>query len=184
MITIISGTNRLGAYTYTVSEIYASILHEKGETCRIIDLKDLPDDFVFSAMFQNEGGNPVFNNIQKIVDETEKFVFVVPEYNGSFPGILKAFMDGLQYPGSFKDKAAALVGISSGSMGGALALSHLTDVLNYLGAYVLPLKPRLAGITRSIGEDQTFSNQVYYDLLQMQAEQLMRLPLSKDYLAL
>ena len=74
------------------------------------------------------------------IQSCDKFVFVVPEYNGSFPGVFKAFVDGLKYPASFKDKKCALVGISSGTQGGALALSHLTDIFNYLGMNVLALK--------------------------------------------
>ena len=44
---------------------------------------------------------------------------------------------------SFQYKKAALLGISSGVMGGALALSHLTDILNYLNMHVFAVKPRI-----------------------------------------
>jgi NAD(P)H-dependent FMN reductase len=174
MFTIISSTNRTGAYTRMIAGIYANILQEKGHIPNILDLKNLPRDFVFSALFENEGGNPEFNEIQKLVDATKKFIFIVPEYNGSFPGVLKAFIDGLRYPDSFRNKFAALVGLSSGHMGGALALSHLTDVLHYLGMHVLPIKPRLPRITRIL-EDGVFSEPIYMQLLNDQAQQLIDL---------
>jgi NAD(P)H-dependent FMN reductase len=175
MILIISSTNRIGACTRVVAGIYASILEKKGEECMILDLKDLPRDFIFSALFENSGGHKVFNEIQKVIDSCQKFVFVVPEYNGSFPGVLKAFIDGLRYPDSFSGKAGALVGLSSGSMGGALAVSHLTDVLNYQGMFVLPQKPRLSFIKKSLSEDNQFTNPLYTQLLTQQAEQLIKM---------
>ena len=82
-------------------------------------------------------------SFQNQIDQCEKFVFITPEYNGSFPGVLKAFIDGMRFPGTFEGKKCALVGISAGTQGGALAMSHLTDIFNYLGMTVLANKPRL-----------------------------------------
>jgi len=172
MITIISGTNRGSSFSRVVAEIYLEILQEKGQICQIIDLVDLPQDFIFSALFENTGEHPVFNEIQKKINESEKFVFVVPEYNGSFPGVLKAFLDGLEFPGSLQGKTGALVGLASGHMGGALALSHLTDVLHYMGMLVLPIKPRLPRIGKIL-IDRKFADEIYSDLLVNQAEMLI-----------
>jgi chromate reductase, NAD(P)H dehydrogenase (quinone) len=163
VITIISSTNRLGANTRVLCLGHAS---------QILDLRDLPEDFIFSATFDKAGTHPAFNAIQQMIHDCEKFVFIVPEYNASFPGILKAFIDSLSFPSSFSGKAAAIVGISSGSMGGALAISHLTDILNYLGMFVLPIKPRLAGVNKMIHEGK-LANDLYMSLLQMQAKQLV-----------
>lgn len=106
--------------------------------------------------------------------ESKKYVFIVPEYNGSFPGVLKAFIDGLEYPGTFKNKKAALVGVSSGVQGAGLALSHLTDILNYCGTHVLALKPKLSRIEANLDEHYSLTNQSYKDLLSKQAEMLVK----------
>jgi len=172
MITIISGTNREGAYSRVVAEIYAEILHDRGQEYQILDLKDLPQDFLFSALFAKTGEHAGFDEIQQKINGSDKFVFIVPEYNGSFPGVLKAFLDGLEYPGSLKDKKGALVGLASGHMGGALALSHLTDVLHYMGMMVLPIKPRLPRIHKIL-IDRVFADKIYTDLLIEQATMLI-----------
>jgi chromate reductase, NAD(P)H dehydrogenase (quinone) len=172
MITIISGTNREGSYSRIVAEIYTEILESRGQQWQILDLKDLPEDFIFSALFDKAGEHPQFNEIQKKIDAADKFVFIVPEYNGSFPGVLKAFLDGLQYPASLQGKTGALVGLASGHMGGALALSHLTDVLHYMGMMVLPIKPRLPRISKIL-IDRKFADAIYTDLLEAQAEMLI-----------
>ncbi|MEL6607264.1 MAG: NAD(P)H-dependent oxidoreductase, partial [Bacteroidota bacterium] len=99
---------------------------------------------------------------------TQKYVFIVPEYNGSFPGVFKAFIDGLQFPNTFKDKKCALVGVSKGPQGASFAMSHLTDIFHYLRMHVYPLKPRLAGI-RDGQLASVLTNQQYVQLLDEQA---------------
>lgn len=174
MITIISGTNRKESVSLLIAHYYKKLLQQKGEDCQLLDLGTLPADFVYSALYENTGKNDAFNVFQTAVESSDKFVFIVPEYNASFPGVLKAFIDGLKYPNSFNGKKCALVGISSGKQGGGPALSHLTDVLNYMGMHVLPLKPKLSRIEENMSED-ILSNQLYIELLETQAEQLISL---------
>ena len=172
MITIIAGTNRKNSKSRFVSNIYQEILADLGEVSTILDLANMPSDFIVSALYENSGKNSDFNKYRRIIEESSKFVFIVPEYNGSFPGVLKAFIDGLKYPDSFTDKKCALVGISSGVQGGGLAVSHLTDIFNYCGMHVLALKPKLARIETHIS-NKHITNDLYMELLQTQARQLI-----------
>lgn len=172
MLSIISGTNRKPSHSIKIAEYYAGILQRKGISSQIIDLTSLPENFVFSALYDNEGRDEAFNKISAQIKASDKFVFIVPEYNGSFPGVLKAFIDGLEFPASFKNKKCALVGISAGAMAGALALSHLTDILNYLGMHVLAIKPRLPRIA-SILDDGKINDPFLEKLLDTQAEELI-----------
>ncbi|MFT6866342.1 MAG: chromate reductase [Cyclobacteriaceae bacterium] len=170
MITIVSSTNRADSVTLKICEQYQTLLKEKGEESQIIDLKDLPNDFIVSALYENSGKNEVFNRFRKIMMENTKFVFVVPEYNGSFPGVLKAFIDGLEYPHTFMNKKCALVGLSSGIQGGGLALSHLTDIFNYCGMHVLAQKVKLARIEANTNAEWKITNDLYIQLLQEQVD--------------
>ena len=77
------------------------------------------------------------------VQSSDKLVFVVPEYNGSFPGVLKTFIDSLKYPQGVRDKKAGLIGVSSGVQGGVFAMSHLSDIFNYLGMHVFGTKTKI-----------------------------------------
>lgn len=171
-IALISGTNREDAVTRIITDIYADMLDNLGVKSEIIDLQHLPYDFIFSALYGNAGQNPEFNRFREIMAKSQKFVFIVPEYNGSFPGVLKAFIDGLKYPDTFSNKKCALVGLSSGVQGAGLALSHLTDVLNYCGTHVLALKPKLALIESNL-EDSAITNKLYRELVETQARQFI-----------
>ncbi len=173
MITIVCGTNRKNSVSRVISEIYQEMLRKNNAESVILDLADLPADFTDSALYENAGKNEEFNDLRKQMVTTEKFVFVVPEYNGSFPGVLKAFIDGLKFPDTFTDKKCALVGVSSGVQGAGLALSHLTDIFNYCGTHVLAQKPKLARIERNM-ENGRITNPLYQELLEIQVSKFLR----------
>jgi len=172
MVYIISGTNRKEAKSPYLAQLYAEALKELGAESEIIDLRDLPEDFVFSALYGNAGKNKEFNKFRDKMASGEKFVFIVPEYNGSFPGVLKSFIDGLTYPDSFRGKKCALLGVSSGDQGAGPALSHLTDIFHYCGMHVLAKKQKLAHIDGSF-EGVKLVNDKYHQRIKEQAKELL-----------
>lgn len=172
MITIVVGTNRKNSMSRQIADYYKTILDTKGAASQVVDLVDLPADFAISALYEENGNNESFNEIREKVQSSEKLVFIVPEYNGSFPGVLKAFIDGFKYPEGVRDKKGALIGLSSGVQGGVFAMSHLTDIFNYLGMHILALKPKLAGIEGNFS-DGKITNDLYNELLNDQAEKLI-----------
>lgn len=169
MITIISSTNRKNSVSKQVALQYQEILKDLAIESTIIDLERLPADFISSALYENQGTNPDFNPIRDHMKKAKKYVFVVPEYNGSFPGILKTFLDALEFPDTLKGKRCAMVGISSGVQGGVMAMSHLTDIFNYLGMHVLANKPKLMRVNGLI-EDGKITDESSLRRLREQAE--------------
>lgn len=172
MITVICSTNRKNSNTAKVAAIYKELVEKAGESCEIIDLVDMPADFISSALYENSGKNEAFEPIRKKMVAVQKFVMIVPEYNGSFPGVLKTFIDGLKFPDTFTNKKCALVGVSSGIQGAVLAMSHLTDILNYCGSNVLSQKPKLSGIEKNM-VDGKITNPLYMQLLEEQIAALI-----------
>jgi NAD(P)H-dependent FMN reductase len=172
MITLISGTNRPGSRTKKVTDFYAGLLKSKGVEANIIDLTELPENFP-ALVFRRQEQTEKVAHIQHLIDRSTAVVFVVPEYNGSFPGALKTFIDLLRYPDSFKGKTGVLVGLGSGMQGSILALSHLTDILHYMGMHVLPQKVRLATIDRYLVNGQ-ITEPLYLQLLDEQIEALLK----------
>jgi chromate reductase, NAD(P)H dehydrogenase (quinone) len=154
MISIIVSTNRKNAVSKKIAHYYKNLLDNLNTESQIIDLEHLPHDFAFSALYENSGKNEAYNILKQQVENSNKFVFIVPEYNGSFPGVLKTFIDGLSFPGSLQHKKAALVGISDGVQGGAIALSHLVDIFNYLGLNVLAQRVKIPLMKKNFVDGQ------------------------------
>ncbi len=62
-------------------------------------------------------------------------LFVTPEYNRSYPGVLKNAIDHASRPygkSAFAGKPAGVIGASVGAIGTAMAQQHLRNVLAYL----------------------------------------------------
>lgn len=172
MISIVVGTNRPNSKSLKIAKIYQRKLTDKNVPSQLVDLNSLPEDFIFSALYKNTGKSEKFNVLSQQLALSQKVIFVIAEYNGSFSGALKAFIDGLPYPSSLTDKKVALVGLSSGMQGASLALSHFNDIMSYLGAETLALRVKIPFIEKNMTEDQ-FNNPLYEQLIDQQIEKLL-----------
>ena len=150
MITIISATNRPGSSTLKVARYYQKVLADKGAEAEILSLVQLPGNLLESDLYGKRSA--AFQPIQDIVTATDKFLFIIPEYNGSFPGALKVFMDACSFPDSFYEKRAALVGVSSGKYGNIRGIDHFTGVCHYMHLHVMALKLHIANIKSEFNE--------------------------------
>ncbi|HMI05323.1 MAG TPA: NAD(P)H-dependent oxidoreductase [Pedobacter sp.] len=154
MVTIISGTNRPSSNTLKVAKYYQKILKLKGLETHLFNLEDLPPTLISSDLYGKR--SPEFEAIQEMIAQTTKFLFIIPEYNGSFPGVLKTFIDACNFPDSFYDKKAALVGVSSGKYGNIRGIDHFGGVCSYLHLNVLPLRLHIAAIRMELDEQGNF----------------------------
>jgi chromate reductase len=107
--------------------------------------------------------------IQEQMSKSTKFLFVIPEYNGSFPGVLKTFIDACNFPESFYDKKAALVGVSSGKYGNIRGIDHFSGVCSYLHINVLPLRIHIPYIKSEFNTEGDFFKE---DTLKFSNEQM------------
>jgi chromate reductase, NAD(P)H dehydrogenase (quinone) len=151
MITIISSTNRPGSSTLKVSKYYQSLLSDRHVEAALLSLSQLPPNMLETDLYGKRSAE--FEPIQDIVTKTDKFIFIIPEYNGSFPGVLKVFMDACSFPESFYEKKAALVGISSGKYGNIRGIDHFTGVCHYMHLNVMSLKIHISSIHKELDAD-------------------------------
>ena len=136
-IAIISGTIRPNSSTLKVAKWLKSKTADENNVYEVVDLVD------FNLPHYNEPVSPS-NVVEYVYPETRKwsetieqydaFIFVVPEYNGFFPGIVKDAVDFLYH--EWTNKSFGLVGI--GGKGGKWACEHLQTLLerfdmNYKG---------------------------------------------------
>ncbi|HEY4197082.1 MAG TPA: NADPH-dependent FMN reductase [Mucilaginibacter sp.] len=150
MVTVISSTNRPGSSTLKLAQYYQNKLQGKGVEAGLLSLAQLPPNLIQTDLYGERSA--AFEPIQAIVSQTDKFIFVIPEYNGSFPGVLKVFIDACSFPESFYEKKAALVGVSSGKYGNIRGIDHFTGICNYVHLQVMPLKIHIPSIHKELDE--------------------------------
>ncbi|MEM0999397.1 MAG: NAD(P)H-dependent oxidoreductase [Bacteroidota bacterium] len=176
-VCIISATNRSGSVSLQVAEHYQRLLVAAGRSTEIVSLADLPSGMDSSDLYGNF--TEKFSSFQAKVDEYPDFVFVVPEYNGSIPGILKLFIDACRYPDSFRGKRAALVGIGAGMGGNVVGLQHLSDILEFLGAEVHPERVHANTIRGKITSEGEITDARFRAALDAQVQSFLPVAVSR-----
>ncbi len=78
---------------------------------------------------------PSVLRLKSEIQAAQGLLFVTPEYNRSYPGVLKNAIDHASRPygkSAFAGKPAGVIGASVGAIGTAMAQQHLRNVLAYL----------------------------------------------------
>ncbi|MET3115145.1 chromate reductase [Pedobacter sp. CG_S7] len=167
MTTIISGTNRPHSNTLKIAKYYQKSFLKRGQETQLFSLESLPDQFIKTDLYGNR--SEAFQPIQELITNTEKFLFIIPEYNGSFPGVLKTFIDACDFPESFYNKKACLVGLSSGKYGNIRGIDHFAGICSYLHLNVMPLRIHISSIKMEMNDSQDLFKE---DTLKFTAEQV------------
>jgi putative NADPH-quinone reductase len=113
--------------TLRVAKLYYDMLKAKNTDVHLVSLEG-------AQVFQE--GPELTALEQRYFIPSEKFVFIMPEYNGSFPGILKLMIDNSDIRKCWWYKKALLVGVADGRGGNLRGIEHMTNILHYLRMHV------------------------------------------------
>lgn len=165
MITIISGTNRKGSMTLKVATHYFEIMKQLGVDIKLVSLENL-------NIWER---NPQLTQLeQDILIPSEKFIFIMPEYNGSFPGILKLLIDNSDIRKCWWHKKAAMVGVADGRGGNLRGIEHMTNILHYLKVNVLYNKLPISKINEEMDADGQWINTETEKVIKEQIAQFLK----------
>lgn len=147
--TIVVGTSRPNSYSLKVAKTIQAIYKSLGQPePNLLELADL--EFPSPLSQVNYAKDSTSQSVVKAVEQinrSEGLIFVVPEYNGSFPGVLKLFIDHWAYPESFEYRPVCFVGLGN-RFGGLRPVEHLQGVMGYRNAYQLPQRVFLMNVAK------------------------------------
>ncbi len=180
MITIVSGTNRKGSECLQFAKKYAELCRlSTDEEVKLLALEDIDHSWFHADMYEKEAMSPGLIALQdEFMIPARRFIYLIPEYNGGFPGALKLFIDACsvrQYEATFKGKKAALVGIATGRAGNLRGMDQLTGVLNHVGTIVLPNKLPISRIYSLMNKEGEIIDAPTLKVMQKQIEELLAL---------
>jgi NAD(P)H-dependent FMN reductase len=143
---IIIGSTRPGRVTNRAAQWVAKEADNlKDTSVEVVDLLDydLPflDEPISPQYNPDRKPNPVAQKWLDKLAEADAYVIVTPEYNRSFPGVLKNALDYVDF--QFAKKPISIV--AHGSTGGAQALGNLRIVIPALQAISTPAATYLSG---------------------------------------
>ena len=134
-IAVVVGSIRKDSYNRRFAEALAR-LAPAGVEFNFLRIDDLPH---YNQDHDNDNA-PEVKRFKAEVEAADGVLFVTPEYNRSFSGVLKNAIDHASRPWGqsvWAGKPAGVVGVSVGAIGTTLAQQHLRNVLAYLDAPTL-----------------------------------------------
>ena len=125
---IIVGSTREGRAAEPVAQWVHGRAKEYGNfAVTLLDLRDCPLPMFAETMasvgdFNNPTySEPIVRRWNRTIAEGDAFIFITPEYNHSFSGVLKNGIDNVFVSFGLRNKPAAFIGYSSSAVGGARA---------------------------------------------------------------
>jgi chromate reductase len=100
-------------------------------------------------------------------------MFIIPEYNGSFPGMFKGFIDASDVKKCFHNKKACLTGVAEGRAGNLRGMEHLTNIFNHLKMNVLHLKIPISQVHLMLDESGKLNNPEMIKMIETQIDLMM-----------
>ncbi|HTO14240.1 MAG TPA: NAD(P)H-dependent oxidoreductase [Edaphocola sp.] len=165
MITLISGTNREDSNTLRVTQEYYKELNRMEADVQILDLRALPVCYRSPELVAIEN---------ELLIPSDKFIFILPEYNGSFPGILKTMIDNTDIRKTWWHKKALLVGLASGRGGNLRGVDQLSNILHYLKINVFHNKMLLSKIQEELDAEGMFYKTSTKEVIKYQIEEFLK----------
>lgn len=164
---IIVGTDRQDSNSFKVGLIVQKIYENLGEAVEIIDLKEFKKNLHLGTEYGQEHPEEMKPYFKKIV-ESDGLILIIPEYNGSMPGILKYFIDHMKFPDSFEFRPVCFIGLG-GMFGGLRPVEHLQQVFGYRNAFIYPLRVFMINVWKVL-QDGQITDPVLNGLLLTQAK--------------
>jgi len=132
----IAGSLRKDSLNKKLLAYAASVARDMGREIRIADLGGVP---LYNADVEAAGLPPGVVAFRDDLKQADAVVIATPEYNNSFPGVLKNAIDWGSSKGNCWDgKVVALMGATPGNFGTVLAQAQLRNIFCILNAVVVP----------------------------------------------
>jgi len=155
---IICGTNRPQAVTRRVSQHALELMNNElsrlqKPSAQLLDLANLKSD-IFEQSAYAKKPDWFLKDFQEPILKADGILIVTPEYNGSFPGVLKYFIDMLKFPESLVNVPVAFVGVAAGQFGALRAVEQLQAILHYRNIHSYGkrlLVPKVADVIQADG---------------------------------
>ncbi len=167
---IIIGTNRPDSNSKKVALFVQKLYEQKGENVELLDLADIEIDQTHGGHFGGKTALPQkLHAAIESITSSEGLIFIIPEYNGSMPGVLKSFIDYWKFPQSFEGRPVAFIGLG-GLWAGLRPVEHMMQVMSYRNAYLFPIRVFMRDVWKLINKEGLIEDPVILGLLNQQVE--------------
>jgi len=157
-ITIVLGTARKERKSERVYLALQQMVSEMADAEVVaVDVRDYSTSPETVPNWGVGGSDTTPSKWKEVVEKTDAFLFILPEYNHSFPGEWKILVDSLS--SEYAGKIAYIVSVSAGSFAGVRVADHVKTVLIELNFKVPKQGLQIGKVGESFAEDGTVTDE-------------------------
>src|SRR6202041_2664385 len=127
-----------GSNALKIAQILQGHYQTQQQHVSLFSLSDLPAEMFLPTAYADKP--PVVKELQRRIMDAGGLHMVAPEYNGSFPGVLKYFIDMLKFPESFENRPVCFTGLAAGIWGALRPVEQLQAIFGYRNAHIFPAR--------------------------------------------
>ena len=180
---IFAGSARKQSYNRQLAQATARIAADAGAEVTHIELADF-DIPMYNADLEAEGTPADVLRLKEIMFDHPAWIICAPEYNGSYPALLKNTIDWASSPvktdpvwkdgfRSFTGKVVGLLSASPGGLGGLRSLTHLSPLMANMQCWVAPKQFALGRAFDAFAEDGSLKQEAHRASVQAVVEQVL-----------
>ena len=158
-ILVFAGSTRTGSFNRKLAAVAARELRSAGMDVTLADLRDYAMPLYDGDAEAAQGVPDNARRFKDLAREHDALVLASPEYNGSFPALVKNTIDWISRPAPgepplvvLRGKLAALLSASPGQGAGKRGLRHLRELLEMIGMNVAPAQVNVARASEAFDE--------------------------------
>jgi chromate reductase, NAD(P)H dehydrogenase (quinone) len=147
-VLVFAGSTRQNSYNRKLARVTAAMARASGAEVTHIELADFEVP-MYNADLEAQGTPPDVMKLKQIMYEHPAWIICTPEYNASYPALLKNTLDWISSPvksdpvwnDDFRSSRGKVVGVlsaSPGALGGLRSQSHLVPLLFNLHCWICP----------------------------------------------
>ncbi len=181
---VFAGSTRQNSWNRKLAKVVASLGQSAGAQVTHLELSDF-DVPMYNADLESGGTPADVMRLKQIGYEHPAWIICTPEYNASYPALLKNTLDWISSPvkadplwsddmRSTRGKVVGILSASPGALGGLRAQSHLVPLLLNLQCWVAPKNYALGRAGEAFEADGQLASPVAKANVQAVIEQVLR----------
>lgn len=147
-IPVILGTGREGRGSEAAAKFVVKQAEAAGISTELIDVRDLPSPITARVSMEGFDAGEIGEKMKK----ADGYIIVAPEYNHSFPGELKIFLD--HFYDEYDRKAVGICATSMGGGGGLRMIESLRIVFGALNVAVPKRTVQFPHVQEGVDEEK------------------------------
>jgi chromate reductase len=156
-ILVLAGSTRKESLHRKLAAQAVTALQAAGLDATFADLRDYPLPIYDGDLEAEEGMPAAAKSLKELARDADALLIASPEYNGSYPAVLKNAIDWISRPepgerhlAAFAGKLAGIASASPGPGGGRRVLRQLRELLEMMRVTVIPEELAIARATEAL----------------------------------